>query len=31
MVIVEKFICAARAMGGQNKPKDLFTHQQIKS
>jgi hypothetical protein len=31
MVIMEKIIGAARAMGGQNKPKDLFAHQQIKS
>jgi hypothetical protein len=31
MVIMEKNISAARAMGGQNKPKDLFTLQQIKS
>ena len=31
MVIMEKIIGAARAMGGQNKAKDLFTHQQIRS
>jgi len=31
MVIMGKKISAARAMGGQNKPKDLFTHEQIKS